>query len=203
MYRGFGNNGFSWETDNFLWPKIAQRTKIFPDKANPAYNECFPSPNWFFTEVLGSNGWVGDGCFVRYSRKSVTLDFSNAKSQFGDCQNVCYFQKSIISEFGTSENICNKSIGRAETFVISGIRFIPQGLVLKLNSFPCPQNSLWVGIRLNRVRYNRLTAYNNECFPLCQVIHYNASLLAGTSRMFKSSFQKILLSKTVIKLAGN
>ena len=42
------------------------------------------------TEVFGSNRSVGDGHFVRYSRKSVTLGFFNAKSQFGDYQNVSY-----------------------------------------------------------------------------------------------------------------
>ena len=35
------------------------------------------------TEVFGSNGSVGDGHFVSYSRKSVTLGFFNAKFQFG------------------------------------------------------------------------------------------------------------------------
>ena len=41
------------------------------------------------------------------SRKSVTLGFLKAKSQFGDCQNVRYSRKSGISESGTSENLCN------------------------------------------------------------------------------------------------
>ena len=59
-----------------------------------------------YTEVFGSTGAVGDGHFVRYSRKSVTLDFFNVKFQFGDCQNVRYFRKSIIAESGTSENLC-------------------------------------------------------------------------------------------------
>ena len=40
--------------------------------------------------------------------KSVTLDFFNAKSQFEDCQNVSYSRKSVISESGTSENLCIK-----------------------------------------------------------------------------------------------
>ena len=39
-----------------------------------------------YTEVFGSTGSLMDGHFVRYSQKSVTLDFLNAKSQFGDCQ---------------------------------------------------------------------------------------------------------------------
>ena len=58
------------------------------------------------TEVFGSTGSVGDDHFVRYSRKSVTLNFFNAKFQFGDCQNVRYSRKSVISESGTSENLC-------------------------------------------------------------------------------------------------
>ena len=58
------------------------------------------------TEVFGSNGSVGDSHVVRYFPKSVTLDFFNAKSQFGDCQNVCYSQEPVISESGTSENLC-------------------------------------------------------------------------------------------------
>ena len=58
------------------------------------------------TEVFGSNGSVGDGHFVRYSRKSVTLDFFNGKFQFGDCQYVRYFRKSGISESGTSKSLC-------------------------------------------------------------------------------------------------
>ena len=60
----------------------------------------------YCTEVFGSNGSLGDGHFVRYSRKSVTLDIFNVKFQFGDCQNVCYSRKSVISESGTSENLC-------------------------------------------------------------------------------------------------
>ena len=59
-----------------------------------------------YTEVFGSTGSVGDGHFVRYSRKSVTLGFFNAKFQFGDRQNVRYSRKSVISESGTSENLC-------------------------------------------------------------------------------------------------
>ena len=60
------------------------------------------------TEVFGSNGSVGIGHFVRYSRKSVTLDIFNVKFQFGDCQNVRYSRKkSVISESGTSENLCS------------------------------------------------------------------------------------------------
>ena len=58
------------------------------------------------TEVFGSTGSVGDGHFVRYSRKSVTLGFFNAKSQFGDRQNVSYSRKSVIPESSTSENLC-------------------------------------------------------------------------------------------------
>ena len=58
------------------------------------------------TEVFGSNESVGTSHFVRYSRKSVTLDFFNAKIQFEDCQNVRYSQKSVISKSGTSENLC-------------------------------------------------------------------------------------------------
>ena len=58
------------------------------------------------TEVFGSNGSVGDGHFVRYSRKSVTLGFFNGKFQFGDRQNIRYSRKSVISESGTSENLC-------------------------------------------------------------------------------------------------
>ena len=42
-----------------------------------------------------------------YFRKSVTLGFLNAKFQFGDCQCVCYSRKYVISEAGTSENLCN------------------------------------------------------------------------------------------------
>ena len=51
-------------------------------------------------------GSVGYAHFVRYSLKSVSLDFLNAKSKFDDCRNVLYSRKSIISEFGTSENLC-------------------------------------------------------------------------------------------------
>ena len=58
------------------------------------------------TEVFGSTGSVGDGHFVRYSRKSVTLGGFNAKFQFGHCQNVRYSRKFVISESGTSENLC-------------------------------------------------------------------------------------------------
>ena len=58
-------------------------------------------------EVFGSNGSVGDfGHFVRYSRKSVTLGFFNGKFQIGNFQNVRYSRKSVISESGTSENLC-------------------------------------------------------------------------------------------------
>ena len=53
------------------------------------------------TEVFGSNGSVGDGHFVPYSRKYVTLGIFNGKFQFGDCQNAFYSRKS-----GTSENLC-------------------------------------------------------------------------------------------------
>ena len=35
------------------------------------------------TEVFGSTGSVGDGHFVRYSRKSVTLDFFNGNFNLG------------------------------------------------------------------------------------------------------------------------
>ena len=48
-----------------------------------------------YTEVFGSTGSVGDG----HSRKSVTLDFFNAKLQFGDSQNVRYFQKICYFRF--------------------------------------------------------------------------------------------------------
>ena len=58
------------------------------------------------TGVFGSTGSVWNGLFVRYSRISVTSDFINAKYQFGDCQNVRYSGKSIISESGSSENLC-------------------------------------------------------------------------------------------------
>ena len=58
------------------------------------------------TEVFGSDGSVGTGHFVHYSRKSVTLSFFKAKFQFGDCQNLRYSRKSIISESVTSENLC-------------------------------------------------------------------------------------------------
>ena len=44
---------------------------------------------------------------IQKYRKSVTLGFFNAKSQFGDYQNVPYSQKSLISESGTSKNLCN------------------------------------------------------------------------------------------------
>ena len=47
-------------------------------------------------EVFGSNGSVGDGHFVRYSRKSDTSGIFNGKFQFGDCQNVRYSRKSVI-----------------------------------------------------------------------------------------------------------
>ena len=36
--------------------------------------------------------------------------FFNGKFQFGDCKNVCYSQKSVISESGTSKNLCNHCI---------------------------------------------------------------------------------------------
>ena len=62
--------------------------------------------NFRTTEVFGSTGSVGTGHFVRYSRKSVTLDIFNVNFQFGDCQNVRYSRKSVISESGTSENLC-------------------------------------------------------------------------------------------------
>ena len=64
-----------------------------------------------YTEVFGSTGSVGDGRFVRYSWKSVTLDLFNAKSQFGDWKNVRYSQKfKLIFESGTSENLCIKKL---------------------------------------------------------------------------------------------
>ena len=47
------------------------------------------------TEVFGSTGSVGTGHFVRYSRKSVTLDIFNVKFQFGHCQNHSYFRKPL------------------------------------------------------------------------------------------------------------
>ena len=62
------------------------------------------------TEVFGSTGSVGTGHFVRYSRKSVTLDILNVKFHFGDCRNERYSRKSVISESGTSENLCNRKI---------------------------------------------------------------------------------------------
>ena len=65
--------------------------------------------------VFGSNGSVGH--FVYYSRKSLTLGFLNAKYQFGDCQSVRYSRKSIISESGTSENLCTVAI------VVAGTKF--------------------------------------------------------------------------------
>ena len=52
------------------------------------------------------NGSLWDDHFVRYSRKSVTLAIFSAKFQFGDFQNVRYTRKSVISESGTSENLC-------------------------------------------------------------------------------------------------
>ena len=58
------------------------------------------------TEFFGSTGSVGDGHFVRYFRKSVTLGYLYAKSQFVYCQNVRHTRKSVISESGTSENLC-------------------------------------------------------------------------------------------------
>ena len=55
-------------------------------------------------------GSVGDGHFFRYSRKSVTLGFFNGKFQFGYRQNVHYSGKSVISESGTSENLCTYNL---------------------------------------------------------------------------------------------
>ena len=57
------------------------------------------------TEVFGSTGSVVDGWFVRYSRKSITLDFLNGKFQFGDCQNICYSRNLLqrFSEVADSE----------------------------------------------------------------------------------------------------
>ena len=46
------------------------------------------------------------GHFVSYSRKSVTLGFFNKKFQFGGWENVRYSRKFVISESGTSENLC-------------------------------------------------------------------------------------------------
>ena len=59
------------------------------------------------TEVFGSTESVGDDHFVRYSRKSITLHFFNAKFQFGDCRNVRYSRKSVISESGTVDSAYN------------------------------------------------------------------------------------------------
>ena len=88
-----------------MWPKrtlwMAERkegSSIYCNNINPEGK--------YSTEVLGSNGSVGDSHFVHYSRKSVTLDFFDAKFQFGDCQNVRYSRKSVISESVTSENLC-------------------------------------------------------------------------------------------------
>ena len=56
-----------------------------------------------FSEVMDQ---LGIGHFVPSLPESVTLGFFNAKSQFGYCQNVHYSRKSVISESGTSENLC-------------------------------------------------------------------------------------------------
>ena len=62
-----------------------------------------PNPlewNFNITEVFGSNGSVGDGHFICYSLKSITLDFFNGTFKFGDFKNVRYFRKSSISKSG-------------------------------------------------------------------------------------------------------
>ena len=65
---------------------------------------------------------LGDGYFFGYSRKSATLDFFNAKTQFGDCQN----SQNFISESGTSENLCTcitKAIHRGGAVEDVGLLF--------------------------------------------------------------------------------
>ena len=60
--------------------------------------------------------------------------FFNEKFQFGDCKNVNYFRKSVVSESGTFESLFiqqpryNGSLGRGRIFAISGINFIREGL---------------------------------------------------------------------------
>ena len=58
-------------------------------------------------EVFGSTGSVGTGHFVLYSRKSVTLDFLNPKSQFGDCQKVRYPKNPLLPKIFVLSNIRN------------------------------------------------------------------------------------------------
>ena len=77
-------------TFNTLFPALVSLTSTFLTGPYLPEQEGTRSPQETATEVFGSNGSVGGGHFVRYSRKSVNSGFFNAKFQFGDGKNVRY-----------------------------------------------------------------------------------------------------------------